>query len=92
MPNLPAGTQIERMQKVAEIDATKYDISDKERFQNVITEFNFFAKKVLPQIKIMKQTFENFKGIKTQSIANNKALINLLDKYEELNFSTYIEN
>jgi hypothetical protein len=39
----------------------------------------------------MKKTIETFKGIKTTAIANNKVLVNLLDKYEELNMNNYSE-
>jgi hypothetical protein len=39
----------------------------------------------------MKKTLENFRGLKSSAIANNKILVNLLDKYEELNLTTYVE-
>ena len=40
----------------------------------------------------MKKTIENFIVIKGASIANNKQLITLLDKYEELNLMCYTDN
>lgn len=36
-------------------------------------------------MKQLKQTFENFKGLMNVSLANNKNLVNLFDKYEEIN-------
>ena len=91
LPRVPTSSQIDRMHKVTDIKERMYDLTDKERFQNVLTEFQYFAKKVLPQLKVMKKTLENFRGLKSSAIANNKLLVNLLDKYEELNLTTYVE-
>ncbi len=74
------------------INEKRYDLSDKERFNNNIIEFTYFAKKVLPQLKTLKKQIENFKGFKESSILNNKILLTLLDKYEELNLNCYVEN
>lgn len=41
-----------------------YDLTEKERFNNMIIEFNYFSKKVLPQLKVMRKTIENFKDTK----------------------------
>lgn len=69
-----------------------YDFSDRERYALSITEFSFFAKKVLPQLKAMKKIIENFKGIKNSAIANYKFFFNLLDNYEQWNLNVYVES
>lgn len=47
--------QIDRMHKATDIKERNYDLTEKERFNNVIIEFTFFAKKVIPQLKVMKK-------------------------------------
>ena len=39
---------IERLQKGTDINDKKYDLTDKERLHNILVEFSFFAKKVIP--------------------------------------------
>ncbi len=46
------------MQKSTDIKERNYDLTEKERFNNSIIEFTFFVKKVHPQLKAMKKTFE----------------------------------
>lgn len=89
---LPTATYIDRIRTVTNIKESTFDISDKERFNNTITEFNYFSKKVFPQLKAMKKVIENFKGLKNTALANNKVLVNMLDKYEELNMASYTQN
>ena len=89
---MPTGTIIDRIHNATGINEKMYDFTDKERFNLSITEFTFFAKKVLPQLKAMKKTIENFKSIKNTSIANYKLFFNLLDKHEELNLTVYMEH
>jgi hypothetical protein len=74
------------------INEKLYDLSDRERFNLIITEFGFFSKKVLPLLKAMKKQIENFKAIKNASIANYKLYFNVLDKYEDQNLAVYTEN
>lgn len=47
LPRIPSGTMIERTREVTNVNERLYDFADKERFNNVVTEFAFFAKKVL---------------------------------------------
>ena len=58
----------------------------------MVTEFSFFAKKVLLQLKTLKRQLSAFKDNKTQSIQNGRILSGLLDKYEDLNMNCYTEN
>jgi hypothetical protein len=48
LSRLPTGAIIERMHESTDIKERMYDLTEKERFNNVIIEFTFFAKKVLP--------------------------------------------
>ena len=82
---------IERMRTATNINERMFDLTEKEKFNNTIIEFNFFAKKVLPQLKAMKKGIRNHKGIKNSAITNYKVLLNFLDKYEELNLDSYME-
>jgi len=40
--------QIDRMHKATDIKERMYDLTEKERFNNIIIEFSYFAKKVIP--------------------------------------------
>jgi hypothetical protein len=39
---------IDRYQKATDINEKKYDLADKERLHNILVEFTYFSKKVLP--------------------------------------------
>jgi hypothetical protein len=47
LPKIPSGTLIERTREVTNVQERLFDFADKERFNNVVIEFGFFAKKVL---------------------------------------------
>jgi len=71
LPKIPFGTMVERTREVGNINERMYDFADKERFSGAITEFAFFARKVLLQMKTLKKNLREFRDNKTQSIANN---------------------
>ena len=48
LPRMTTSMMIERIRTVTNINEKLFDIADKERYNNTITEFTFFAKKVLP--------------------------------------------
>lgn len=83
---------IERFREITEINERSYDFADKERLSQVVAEFSIYAKKVLLQMKTMKKSLSNFRDVRMQSIANNRVLNTLLDKYEDLNINCYTEN
>lgn len=91
LPRIPSGTMIERVREVAGINERNYDFADKERYNNVVAEFSIFAKKVLLQMKGMKKNLSSFRETRLQSICNNRVLQTLIDKYEDLNMTTYTE-
>ena len=88
---MTTATIIDRVKTATGINEKMFDLSDRERFNLIITEFTFFTKKVLPLLKQMKQQIENFKAIKNAQIANYKLYFNVLDKYEEQNLNQYME-
>jgi hypothetical protein len=92
LTKIQTATVIDRMHKSTDIKERMYDLSEKERFNNTIIEFSFFAKKVLPQLKVMKKSIQQFQSIKTSSIANQKGLYNILNSYEGLNLTVYVEH
>lgn len=65
MHRVPTSAIIERMHENTDIKERMYDLTEKERFNNIIIEFSFFAKKVLPQLKGMRKTVSNFKETKS---------------------------
>jgi len=89
LPKMSTGSLLDRIRKSAEINERMYDAVDKEKFNNAVLECTMFIKRVLPQLKAMKKTIDNFKNIKASHIGNYKILYGVLDKYEELNMMTY---
>lgn len=79
------------MHKATDIKERMYDLTEKERFNNIIIEFSYFAKKVIPQLKVLKKGIQTVQQIKTSSIANHKGLYNILTNYENLNLNVYVE-
>lgn len=89
LPKMPTIAILERIRKATDINERMYDIELKEKFSNSNIDASFFLKKVLPQLKVLKNTIKNFKGIKDSQISNYKVLYGVLDKYEDLNMMTY---
>jgi hypothetical protein len=87
----PTISIIDRMRKVLNINETRYDTTDKEMFHTIVIEYAVFAKKVLTQMKLLKKNIEAYQSVKDQSIAHNKIFYNLIDKYEELNLTDYLD-
>eukprot|EP00349_Pseudokeronopsis_sp_Brazil_P010769 CAMPEP_0202977490 /NCGR_PEP_ID=MMETSP1396-20130829/84278_1 /ASSEMBLY_ACC=CAM_ASM_000872 /TAXON_ID= /ORGANISM="Pseudokeronopsis sp., Strain Brazil" /LENGTH=287 /DNA_ID=CAMNT_0049716239 /DNA_START=131 /DNA_END=995 /DNA_ORIENTATION=+ len=77
---------------VTEINEKRYDMVDKERYHNTLIEFNFFFKKVQGQMKMLKDFIEQSRVTKRISITHCKSFLNLVDKYEEVNMRTYVDN
>jgi len=92
IPKIPTKTIIERVRQVTEINEKRYDMTDKDRYNIVLIEFNVFAKKVLPQLKQVRELIEKSRTMKRQGINHQKAFMHLIDKYEELNLRTYTDN
>ena len=92
LPRVPTGSMIERTREVTNVNERMFDFADKERFNNVGTEFAFFAKKVLLQMKGLKKSLATMRDCKAQSILHQRSLVALLDKYEDLNMNCYTEN
>ncbi len=92
LPKIPSAVMIERTREATNVNEKNYDFADKERFNNVVLEFAIFAKKVLAQLKVLKKSLTNFRETKGSSIGNNRVLMGLLDKYEDLNLNCYSEN
>lgn len=65
LTKMPTVAILDRLRKSIDINEKSYDMIEKEKFSNVAVDCNFFIKKVLPQLKAMKKTIENFRGIKS---------------------------
>ncbi len=92
IPKLPTATIIERVRQVTEINEKRYDMVDKERYHAALIEFNFFFKKVVKMMNDLKVLIESSRITKRISITHSKAFMHLIDKYEELNMRTYVDN
>lgn len=92
LPGLPTISTYERMKRMTGINMKNYDLVDKEKFHNQVVEFQYFAKKVLSQMKILKKAIQGFRNVKTTNIANVKIFQTLIGKYEDLNLSTYLNH
>lgn len=90
LPKLTTLSIIERIQKATDINDKKYDLTDKERLHNILVEYQFFAKKVIPQMKSLKKNLGTYKNIKISTISNLKVLETLITKYEDLNMKNYV--
>lgn len=45
---IQTATAIDRMHKATDIKERMYDLTEKERFNNIIIEFSYFVKRVIP--------------------------------------------
>jgi hypothetical protein len=89
LPKMPTSVIIDRIRKGADINERMYDLTEKERFNNMIVDCSFVIKKVLPHLKAMKKGIDSYRVTKTAQINNYKILYGIFDKYEELNMTTY---
>lgn len=64
LPKMPTTAIIQRMREVSDIQEKMFDVSEKERFSNLIVDATYFIKKALPHIKGMKKSFNNFRVVK----------------------------
>ena len=51
LKKLPTAILNDRLSTSLDVKERNYDLTEKEQFSNVIIEFSFFAKKVIPQLK-----------------------------------------
>jgi len=89
LPKMPTSQIIERIRKGADINERMYDLSEREKFSSSIVDCSFVIKKVLPHLKAMKKSIDNFRTSKAAQITNYKVLYIILDKYEEMNMTAY---
>ena len=81
-----------KYREVFQINEKEYDLEDINKFKNLIEEFTYFFKKVVPMLKNFKKVIDSSRTSMNISIANYKILTNLLEKYEQLNLMAYTEN
>ncbi|CDW87092.1 px domain containing protein [Stylonychia lemnae] len=91
LPKMSSGSLLDRIRKAGDINERMFDAVEREKFNNATLDCTLFIKKVLPQLKAMKKTINNFKVIKESQIGNYKILYGVLDKYEELNMMSYLD-
>lgn len=90
LPKLTPEEMIKRYRDTFFINEQKYDFEDINRFTNMLVEFTYFSKKVVAMLKSFKKMVEISRANMNTSIANYKIIMCLLEKYEELNYSSYV--
>lgn len=92
LPKITPGFLIERYRNTFFINEAKYDMEDTNRFGNMLVEFNYFSKKVVAMLKQFKKLVEVSRANMNTSIANYKIVMCMLEKYEDLNLTSYTDN
>lgn len=81
----------ERLSAAFDIQPHLFDTYQKEKLANTIVEFNMFAKKVVPQLKVMKTAIGLYMNNSNKNIQNYKILKGMFEKYEEVNMIQYVD-
>lgn len=91
IPRASTGEIVDKMQNALGIQDHMYDMIQKESLDSVCKEFQHFAKTILPTLKEMLKKISAFMVNHSQSIVDQKAFLNMLEKYEDLNLTNYVD-
>ena len=75
----------ERMVKATMINEVEYEPSQTQRFENAITEFKGYVKKVDPFLKQLKVDLSRFLSTKQRVMQSYAGMAKILSDYEDLN-------
>ena len=79
------------MRKALNIEDHMYNPLQKDKLDLTCKQFQHFAKQILPILKEMQKSIAFYMQNKSQSIQDYKAILNMFDKYEELNLAQYTD-
>lgn len=91
MPNLTAVQVAERMREALSIEEHLYDPLELDGFEQQCQEFSHFHKQVMPVLKGLLKGVSGYMNATSQGIQDYKQFLHMLDKYEGLNFSNYVD-
>jgi len=91
MPKMSAADITSRMKDALDINEQFYDTAKKEKFDRECKEFQHFSRQIVPLLREMQKKIAIYMQNKSQSIQDYKIMLNMLDKYEELNLANYVE-
>lgn len=81
----------ERMSKATMINEIEYEDQQKMRYENAITEFRGYIKKVDPFLKQLKVDLSRFLSTKQRVMQSYAGMAKILGDYEDLNMVQYAE-
>lgn len=91
IPKASASEIVEKYKSILNIQPHLYDQIAREKLDNQCKEFQHFAKQMIPVLKAMIKNIATYMSNKSQSNSDYKTFLHMLDKYEELNLTTYVD-
>jgi len=82
---------IERYKAELGLDNTSYDVIQKDALEETVKGFKDFVKVQKPMLDTFIKKISAMMTNYSQGIVDQKNFLNMLDKYEELNLSNYLE-
>lgn len=92
IPKATSGEIVEKYKDILNIQIHLYDPIARDKLDNQCKEFQHFAKQMIPVLKAMIKNIATYMSNKSQSNQDYKQFLHMLDKYEELNLATYVDN
>jgi len=90
LPKLSISQLYDRLKEATQTDE-KIDEISKETYEQNITEFQFFVKKVDPFLRQLRGDLTSFLSKKQQVMMNYAGMSKVLNEYEDLNLSHYTD-
>lgn len=91
LPNLTPMQIVDRMRESLGIEEHLYDPIQLDTFDQQCHEFSHFHRQAMPVLKNLLKDVSNYMNATSQGIQDYKQFLNMLDKYEALNFTNYVD-
>ena len=91
LPKPSAQENLERLRRDLNIEDHMYDPIQKDKLDNESREFSHYSKQVLPFLKNMQKDVAFYMNNNSKCITNYRNFLNMLDNYEKLNLTNYVE-
>ena len=79
----------ERVKAVTNTDDQKFDLMQRERFANDVTQYMFFARNVEPLLRKIKSDLSSYLMAKHRTLGATKDYAAFITRYEDLNLTHY---
>lgn len=83
---------VDRMREALSIEEHLFDPIQLDSFDQQCQEFSHFHKQVIPVLKNLQKEVTQYMNATSQGIQDYKQFLSMLEKYEGLNFSNYVDN